>query len=92
MFNHMNKTLTEYQVGVQHVQTAGGQTDDDHDSGVVLLKLMKILAGIPACSCSTEHSFSSLRRMKTYLRNTMSQDHLANLAVMTIEPGYVNRV
>ena len=30
-----------------------------------------ILAVIPATSCSAERSFSGLRRLKTYLRNTM---------------------
>ena len=33
MFTHMNNEGDSYwyQVGVQHVQTAGEQTDDDHD-------------------------------------------------------------
>ena len=57
-----------------------------------LFKLMKIFAVIPATSCSAERSFSALRRLKTYLRNTMDQDRLSSLAIMAIEPGFVNRV
>ena len=38
----------------------------------VLYETATILASIPATSCSTERSFSELRRMKTYLRLTMS--------------------
>ena len=47
---------------------------------------------IPATSCSSERSFSSLRRLKTYLRNTMGQERLSNLAIMSIETAFVNRV
>ena len=57
-----------------------------------LSKIIKVFSVIPATSCSAERSFSSLRRLKTYLRNTMGQDRLSSLAVMTIEPSFVNRV
>ena len=39
-----------------------------------LHKIMKIFAIIPANTCTAERSFSGLRRMKIYLRNTMGQD------------------
>ena len=90
MFNHMKKTLTD-------TKSVSGMLKQIADKQMMIMipelfKLMKIFAVIPATSCSAERSFSSLRRLKTYLRNTMSQDRLTNLAVMTIEPGYVNRV
>lgn len=37
-------------------------------------KAVHILSCIPAMSCSSERSFSSLRRLKTYLRNSMKQE------------------
>ena len=55
-------------------------------------KAMNIYSVIPATSCSCERSFSALRRLKTYLRSTMSQDRLSNLAILTIEPSFVNQV
>ena len=55
-------------------------------------KVVKILSVIPATSCSCERSFSCLRRLKTYLRSTMSQDRLSRLAILAIEPAFVNRV
>ena len=55
-------------------------------------KALKILSVIPATSCSAERSFSSLRRLKTYLRNTMAQERLSNLALLHIEREYVNQV
>ena len=57
-----------------------------------LPKALKILAVIPATSCAAERSFSSLRRLKTYLRNTMAQDRLSSLALLQIERDYVNQV
>ena len=55
-------------------------------------KALKILAMIPATSCSAERSFSSLRRLKTYLRNSMGQERLSSLALLHIEREYVNKV
>jgi hypothetical protein len=40
---------------------------------------------IGVTSATAERSFSSLRRMKTYLRSTMTQDRLSNLALLYIE-------
>ena len=55
-------------------------------------KALKILAVIPATSCSAERSISSLRRLKTYLRNSMGQERLSSLALLHIEREYVNKV
>ena len=41
-----------------------------------------ILAVIPATSCSAERSFSALRRLKTYLRSTMGQQHVSNITLI----------
>ena len=51
-------------------------------------KALKILA----TSCSAERSFSSLRRLKTYLRSSMGQERLSNLALLHVEREYVNKV
>ena len=37
---------------------------------------------LPITTCEAERSFSSLRQLKTYLRNTMGQDRFTNLALM----------
>ena len=57
----------------------------------VLYKAATILASIPATSCTTERSFSGLRRVKTYLRSTMGEERLNYIAVINIERAYVNR-
>ena len=38
-----------------------------------IYKLLQILATLPVSTASSERSFSSLKRIKTYLRNTMSE-------------------
>ena len=53
-------------------------------------KLSIIFATIPATSCSSERSFSALRRIKTYLRSTMCQERLSSLALINIERKYAN--
>ena len=40
------------------------------------LKLVKILLIIPATNATSERSFSTLRRVKSYLRSNMKQSHL----------------
>jgi len=44
-------------------------------------QLVRLLLSIPCSSAEAERSFSSLRRPKTYLRNSMSQHHVAVLHV-----------
>ena len=45
---------------------------------------MKILLVMPATNAASEHSFSGLRRIKTYLRTTMTQKRLNDLMVLNI--------
>ena len=46
--------------------------------------LAKLLLVMPATNASSERSFSALRRVKTYLRSTMTQLRLNNLMVLHI--------
>ena len=50
-----------------------------------LLRLLDIALTIAVNSAACERSFSSLKRTKTYLRSTMSQLRLNNLAILSIE-------
>lgn len=71
------------------------QTLRKYDMNVVLPAFWNaacILAAVPATSCSVERSFSGLRRTKTYLRSTMGQDRLNNLAFLNIERSFTNKV
>ena len=48
--------------------------------------ILLLLLSLPVGSCSCERSFSSLRRLKTWCRNSMSDDRLTSLAA-----GYINQ-
>ena len=50
-----------------------------------ILSSYRIALTLGVSSASAERSFSSLRRIKTYLRSTMTQDRLSNLALLYIE-------
>jgi len=54
--------------------------------------MVHILAVIPATSCSAERSFSALRILKTYMRSTMGQQRVSNIALIHIERAYANFV
>lgn len=45
---------------------------------------MKTLLTYPVSACAAERSFSSMKRLKTPLRNTMTGDRLSSLAVLHI--------
>lgn len=46
--------------------------------------ILQLLATVPISSASCERSISTLRYLKTYLRNTMTQDRLNGLALMYV--------
>ncbi|KAL6225766.1 hypothetical protein ACLB2K_004615 [Fragaria x ananassa] len=52
----------------------------------------RILLTIPVTVASAERSFSKLKLIKTYLRSTMSQERLNDLAMLSIEKKVVAKV
>lgn len=46
--------------------------------------LLRILATLPLSVASAERTFSTLRRIKSWLRSTMSEDRLVGLALMNV--------
>ena len=48
----------------------------------VLHELLKIFITTPPSVASAERSFSKLKLIKTYLRNTMKEDRLSNIAII----------
>ncbi|MGH0169098.1 UNVERIFIED_CONTAM: hypothetical protein FKN15_056399 [Acipenser sinensis] len=47
-----------------------------------LVKLIKIALTIPVSSCTLQRSFSTLHRIKTYLRSTMGQASLNHVSLL----------
>ena len=50
-----------------------------------LIKVLQIILTIAVTSASCECTFSSLKRIKTWLRTTMSEERLVDLATLSIE-------
>jgi len=46
---------------------------------------LEILATLPVSTATAERTFSTLRRIKTYLRNTTGEDRLTGLALLSIQ-------
>ena len=47
-------------------------------------KLVRLLIVMPATNAQSERSFSAVRRIKTYLRSSMSQKRLNNLMLLHV--------
>jgi hypothetical protein len=47
-------------------------------------KLVRLILLLPATNAISERSFSTLRRVKTYLRSTMTEDRLNSLMKLHI--------
>ncbi|XP_060855033.1 52 kDa repressor of the inhibitor of the protein kinase-like [Metopolophium dirhodum] len=50
----------------------------------LIYNLLKILATLPVSTASAERSFSTLKRLKTYLRNAIGQERLTGLTLLNI--------
>lgn len=56
------------------------------------IKLLKILITIPMASAEAERCFSTLKRIKNFLRNTMSQERLSALAMLSKERDLIESI
>lgn len=52
---------------------------------------LEIFLSFPATSCTAERSFSTLRRVKTWLRSTTGKDRLNDLCMLSVHCERVNR-
>ena len=56
-----------------------------------LSQIATISAAIPATSSTAERSFSTLRRLNSFLRGTMGQARPSGIAIINTERSYANR-
>ena len=55
-------------------------------------KLIELCLCLPVSAASSERSFSTLRRLKTWLRSNMTQRRLTHLAVMHVHSDILDRL
>lgn len=53
---------------------------------------LRIFLSIAATNCSGERSFSTLKRIKSYLRSSLGQEKLNNLSILSIESDLLNNL
>ncbi|CAF3018270.1 unnamed protein product [Rotaria sp. Silwood2] len=53
-------------------------------------RLLELFAVLPVTVANAERSFSVLKRIKTYLRNSMGDDRLSSLAILNIHQSIIN--
>lgn len=68
------------------------KSTDLSDSLSQITKLASLILTIPATSAGAERSFSALKRIKTYLRNSQSQNRLSALSLLSIEKKMLTTV
>lgn len=56
----------------------------DEDVFSTIKKLLQVLSTLPVSVASAERSFSTLRRLKTWLRSRMTEDRLSALCLINI--------
>lgn len=63
-----------------------------HSSFSEVLKLLRIAVTFPMTTSEPERCFSSLKRIKTYLRSTMSEERLTALGMLSMERNMVKSI
>lgn len=82
-FRNMSGTVSLLQFVVENnLQTTFSET----------YKLLQIISTIPMTTAEAERCFSTLKRVKTFLRSTMSEDRLSALAMLSIEKNMINNI
>ena len=77
--NFINKTKNVFDL-LQYLLS-----NDLIDTMSEVFKLYNLVLTIPPTTASVERSFSALKRIKTYQRNTTEEQRLSSLALMSIE-------
>nr|CAI5829756.1 unnamed protein product [Callosobruchus analis] len=72
------------------VEVLGLLQDDLSDSFHEIIKLLKIIITIPMTTSEAERQFSRLKRIKTFLRNTMKEERLNALTMLSCEKEFIN--
>lgn len=92
MFLDVCKSKNEKVSNIQDVVNILGRENNCYLRELLpeFVKFVRIFLTIPVTSCTSERSFSALRRLKTFLRSTMTQKRLNDLAILHIYKDSIN--
>ena len=57
-----------------------------------IVKLLKLIVTIPMTTSEAERCFSTLKRIKTFLRSSMTEERLTALAMLSIEKDFIRDI
>lgn len=66
--------------------------DDLCDTFEETIKILKLLITMPVSTSEAERCFSMLKRVKTFLRNTMKEERLSALGMLSCGKSFVNKI
>jgi hypothetical protein len=76
--------LTDRSDGVIPQTAAEGLAACDKRAFPLIHTFLSILVTLPVSTASAERSFSTLRRLKTWMRSRMAEDRLTGLAILNV--------
>ena len=82
LFLGKEKLKTELLITSAHLHTAFAE----------LLKLLKIIVVTPMATSEPERCFSTLKRIKLFLRSSTGNDRLSALTMLSIEKGMIEDI
>ena len=85
-------TLMNGKYEMEHIRDVIHELVPLKDAFPNVMKLLVIASTIAVCTATCERSFSALKRIKTYLRSTMSEQRLNDLAVLSIERDFSSQL
>ncbi|XP_008182866.1 uncharacterized protein LOC103309370 [Acyrthosiphon pisum] len=90
--NELSVVYFDSQFHDLHIQQCVKLLKKIQDSGLLMevYKLFCLTLTIPYTSVSVERNYSCLKRIKTYLRNSMTEERLSSLATISIENELIN--
>ena len=80
----LSDAVTRVSVSLKHVETSILSYASTSSLFSEVIRLFQLMYVLPATTATAERSFSSLRRLKTYLRTTMSPQRLNHLMVLFV--------
>ena len=67
-------------------------TTSERDLMKEVVLLMKLTLVLPATNATSEHAFSAMRRIKSYLRSTMTQGRLNHLMILHVHKDVTDKL
>ena len=86
-FSEQNSTSVTFEDCLKYLRSLSGAQRSFYTEVCVLVRLILVM---PATNAVSERSFSSMRRLKSYLRSTMNQSRLNHVMILHLNKEKVD--